>query len=515
MDNPKKVLIFIVSYNAEKFIENVLDRIPASIWGGDTYQTEVLIIDDSSKDRTFEKSEQYRVSRSKGKLTVLYNPNNQGYGGNQKIGLHYAVREGFDAVVLLHGDGQYPPEMIGDMIAPILSGDSDLVLGSRMLNKRDALKGKMPLYKWLGNQLTTQLQNLLLGSHLSEFHTGFRAYRVAALASLPFHYNADYFDFDTDIIIQFLQTGKKIREIPIPTHYGEEICRVNGIKYCALVVLSSLTARAQHWGIWYHPKFDFKKNNEHYQPKFGYPSSHQFGLERVRPGEIVADLGCGPGYLSVALTLLGAKTIAIDRTLNADAVKNSFRAIEADLEDFDFNFGETGVDSILILDVLEHLRSPEVFLTRLRERLSRQNPRIVITTGNVAFGITRFVLLFGQFNYGKRGILDMDHCRLFTFGSLRRLLEMHGFQVLEETGIPAPFPLIFGNGWAGRLLLSLNRIAIRVFRSLFSYQIGMVARIRPTPDHLLEEAFRGREEQKNLLAPNVSPAPKGSGDQDL
>ena len=175
----------MVCYNAEHTIEPVLDRIPQSVWENEKYQTEVLIIDDQSPDKTFEKAHQYSTLHPNRRITVLYNPQNQGYGGNQKIGYCYAIKNNFDAVVLLHGDGQYAPEYLEQMILPILNNDADVVFGSRMLNRLDALKGKMPLYKWFGNQILTFIQNKILKSNLSEFHSGYRAYSIKTLSDIP------------------------------------------------------------------------------------------------------------------------------------------------------------------------------------------------------------------------------------------------------------------------------------------------------------------------------------------
>src|SRR5260370_292345 len=151
----KKVLILIVCFNAEHFITSVLNRIPGAMWSNDHFDLEVLVIDDESTDGTFEKAARYATENCDRKITVLFNPRNQGYGGNQKIGYHYAIQNKFDVVVLLHGDGQYAPELLGQMTDPILNGRADVVLGSRMLQKQLALKGGMPLYKWVGNQILT------------------------------------------------------------------------------------------------------------------------------------------------------------------------------------------------------------------------------------------------------------------------------------------------------------------------------------------------------------------------
>ena len=174
------------------------------------------------------------------KITVLRTPENQGYGGNQKLGYRYAIDNGFDFVALLHGDGQYAPERLPDLLAPLIAGEADAVFGSRMIDKRAARAGGMPLYKWLGNQILTSFQNRMLGTRLSEFHSGYRLYSTGALAQIPFEKNTNDFHFDTEIIIQFVLKKLRIVELPIPTYYGDEICHVNGLKYAWDVCLTML-----------------------------------------------------------------------------------------------------------------------------------------------------------------------------------------------------------------------------------------------------------------------------------
>src|SRR3984957_12144755 len=159
----KRVLIFIVAYNAEKTIESVLDRIPAELR---TRQVEVLIIDDSSKDATFQTGLKREDQTSDFKITILRTPLNQGYGGNQKLGYRYAIDNGFDYVALAHGDGPDAPEKFPALLAPLLRGEAGAVFGSRMLEKGGALRGGMPLYKYAGNKVLTRFQNRMLGSNL-------------------------------------------------------------------------------------------------------------------------------------------------------------------------------------------------------------------------------------------------------------------------------------------------------------------------------------------------------------
>ena len=140
--NSKKprLLVFIVAYNAEKTIQWVLNRIPYEL--ADDFELEILVIDDQSSDHTFQESQLFaRANKQRLNITVLFNENNQGYGGNQKIGYHYAIKKGFDYVVLVHGDGQYAPEEISKLAKPLLKDRADAVFGSRMMEPRAALKG--------------------------------------------------------------------------------------------------------------------------------------------------------------------------------------------------------------------------------------------------------------------------------------------------------------------------------------------------------------------------------------
>jgi glycosyltransferase involved in cell wall biosynthesis len=493
--NKKRVLIFVVSFKAEEYISTVLSRIPETTRNNPFFEAEVLVIDDESGDRTFQQAQDFATHAENLKVTVLYNPKNQGYGGNQKIGYHYAIKMGFDAVILLHGDGQYPPEKIDQMVLPLLNDQADVVFGSRMINKRAALQGGMPFYKWVGNQILTGLQNRILGAHLAEFHTGYRAYRVDALQSIPFEMDSNYFDFDTDIIIQLLDTHKRILEIPIPTFYGSETSRVNGFRYGALIVKTSIFSRLMHLGIFYNPKFDYIQENAQYVSKLGFDSSHQFAIDRIKANSTILDLGGGLGFIGTQLIKKQIQAISVNQYITPDIQRYSTQTIKADPDLFDFDSSPEQIDTILMLDIIEHLREPEELLKKIRRRYSGKGPQIILTTGNIAFLPIRLALLFGQFNYGRHGILDLNHTRLFTFYSLRRTLIQAGYEILEERGIPAPFYLALGKTPLADFLMGINRLLSKISRNLFSYQIAVVARPTPILEVLLDRAVRSGQEK--------------------
>ena len=229
MSPQKRIGVLVVAYNAESTLRGVLKRIPAPIW--DKIE-QVFVFDDASQDRTHEVGHQAREEEPFGsKLHVFRNPVNLMYGGNQRKGYQYAIEQGLDIVVLLHGDGQYAPEVMQDLLTPLERDEADMVMGSRMMVKGAALKGNMPLYKYVGNKVLTFMENRLIGTRLSEFHSGYRAYSVHALKDIPLDSMTHNWHFDTQIILQFLKHGYRIKEVPIPTYYGDEICYVNGIPY--------------------------------------------------------------------------------------------------------------------------------------------------------------------------------------------------------------------------------------------------------------------------------------------
>jgi len=239
----KRVGIFIMAYEAVHTLITAYERIPADL---KREAAEIYIIDDASEDNTYWAGMGYKLLHNIPNLHVYRNPSNLGYGGNQKKGLRHAIEKGYDIVVVLHGDVQYAPEHIPDLIQPILEEQADMTFGSRMTGH--PLQGGMPLYKFLGNKVLTAIENLALGLNLSEYHSGFRAYSCEALKQVPYERCTDDFHFDTEILIQFKDKRLRIAEIPIPTHYGPESHQVGfgtSVRY-GLGILGSLLEYRLH-----------------------------------------------------------------------------------------------------------------------------------------------------------------------------------------------------------------------------------------------------------------------------
>jgi glycosyltransferase involved in cell wall biosynthesis len=503
-DRKPRLLVFVIAYYAESTLTAVLERIPASIFRD--YDCEVLVVDDASGDRTNEIGQAYRKAHPEIAMTVLRNEYNQGYGGNQKVGYAFATREGFAFVAMIHGDGQYAPEELPTLVAPLREGRADAVFGSRMMTRFGAIKGGMPLYKFLGNRILTRTQNLLLGTNLTEFHSGYRVYSVAALQKIPYRLNSNLFHFDTEIIIQLLNAGQRIVELPIPTYYGDEICRVNGMKYAKDVVLATLRNVAHRAGLLYHRRFEplSEQDNAHYDLKLGYASSHQFALDAIPPGASVIDIGAGPGGIARELVKKRCRVAVVDQFVPTHGLHSDVVVFTQDLDEAP-SFDVRGYDYLLLLDVIEHLKQPEKFLDRLRAQFDYSPRTVILTTPNIAFGIQRAMLLVGQFNYGKAGILDRTHTRLFTFRSLRQMLVDAGFRIKEIRGVPAPFPKVLGDGFLGRTATAINQLLIRASRSLFSYQIFVIAEATPDVDFILEDARRRSEADRGAADDDNTP----------
>ena len=487
----KKLLVLIVAYNHEKFIKSVLDRIDDNLFK--TYEVEVLINDDSSTDNTLNITKDYIKNNTdkKIKYTVLSNPVNQGYGGNQKIGFLYAIKNNFDFVALVHGDGQYAPEYLETLIKPLNDENTDAVFGSRMINKNGAIKGGMPFYKYIGNKILTFYQNKLFNKNFTEFHSGYRIYKVQSLKKIPYELNNNDHSFDNEIIIQLLIANLNIKELPIPTYYGDEISYVNGLRYAFQVFIANAKAKVQKYGIFYDRKYNFKSENyDNYKLKEKFDSPHKRAIDRIKEGSYVLDIGCHSTKLAKILNdTKNCKITAIDKSEkleNSSFIEKYFSFdLDNGLPDLDYN----KFDYILLLDVIEHLKNPEEFMTRLKQKTEKnQNLKIITSTGNVGFLIIRLMLLFGSFNYGHKGILDKTHTRLFTFSSFRNLMVQTGFNIKRISGVPAPIPFVIGNNILSKFLLNINKFFILISKEIFAYQIYLEIKPQISINLLLDQA---------------------------
>lgn len=238
MIHGKKIVVVMPAYNAEKTLRQTWNELPHDV------VDEVILVDDASRDSTVQ------MARELGVKTFVHGQN-MGYGANQKTCYREALIYGADVVVMIHPDYQYSPRLTTAMASMIVSGHYDVVLGSRILGGT-ALKGGMPIYKYVANRFLTLVENLALGVKLSEYHTGYRAYSRQALESLPLEKNSDDFIFDNEILAQAVYFGFRIGEISCPTRYFDDASSINfprSVKYGIGVLGTSLKFLLQKAGI--------------------------------------------------------------------------------------------------------------------------------------------------------------------------------------------------------------------------------------------------------------------------
>ena len=249
MINGKRIAVVLPAYNAEKTLEATVRELPDIV-------DDRILVDDHSSDATAALARRLR-------LIVHVHQQNRGYGGNQKTCYHVALSRGADVVVMLHPDYQYNPLLVTPIATMIAYGVYDVALGSRILGG-GALRGGMPRYKYIANRCLTLFQNVLMGTKLSEYHTGFRAFSHELLNALPLEANSDDFVFDNQILAQAAMLGARIGEISCPTRYFEEASSINFRRssvYGLGVLRTSLLFRLTKWGVYRSALFDFHPNH--------------------------------------------------------------------------------------------------------------------------------------------------------------------------------------------------------------------------------------------------------------
>ncbi len=242
---PGKVIVVMPAWNAARTLEETYGAIPAD------WVDEVILVDDKSSDDTVDVARRLP-------LHVIWHPHNVGYGGNQKTCYLEALQRGADAVVMLHPDGQYEATLIPRLVEPILRGDADLVLGSRLAEPGAAIAGGMPRWKYVVNRVLTTIENRFMGTDLTEAHTGYRAYPRELLLNVPFLRNALDFSFDSEMLLQTVHFGYRIREVPARSRYFDDASSVGvgaGTIYGLKTLLACARLSLHRAGIWRSRKF--------------------------------------------------------------------------------------------------------------------------------------------------------------------------------------------------------------------------------------------------------------------
>jgi glycosyltransferase involved in cell wall biosynthesis len=472
-----RICILVVSFNTTKLLLKTLDRIPKDVLD---QVEEVAVFDDCSKDLTYDQALACQHRQGIDKIRGFRNPYNRGYGGTQKRGYQYALRRGFDVVVLLHGDGRYAPEHVGELLYSVIAGDVDMAVGSRMRPGCQALQDGMPPYKYLANRILTYWQNRITGLRLTDFHSGYRAYRCDALRKLPIVRNTDSWHFDTQVLLQMHAHGFRIQETSIPTFHGAETSPLNTIRYAFHSLWECLKFRITRWRLWRSELYDTTPTE--YEMHDHRWSSHQKILGLLRSGSTrlrILDVGVATGYLDRELRASGHLVTGIEQRPEAAARARPFcdELLVGDVQALDLSAYDREFDRVVLADVLEHLQDPAAVMEKLTQTL-KTGGRIIASVPNVANIYVRLNLLFGRFRYDLRGILDVSHMRFFTLRSFRELIDAAGLEILSLHVTPIPLHLSFPQKterrWFRFVYWALYQ-ATRVFKRLLAYQFILEA----------------------------------------
>jgi 2-polyprenyl-3-methyl-5-hydroxy-6-metoxy-1,4-benzoquinol methylase len=381
-------------------------------------------------------------------------------GALRKAAFRYFIDRGFDVLAILRADGRHPPELLANLYRPVVADQADAVFGSPNGNHGGPLN---------------ELEKMMFGLHLSNFHCGYRAYSLAALRAIQWERLSDGETFDLELVLKLRHQNFRIRELPIPGDCGSRTPFLRTLRQSIATVYRYRQTRRS---LKRYPEFE--EYFVHYPVKESKRSSHAYAESLVGTGHDVLDIGCGEGILAAALSKNGNRVTGADilpRAANESVLEQYF---SVDLNEGIAPMVEAlhgkNFDRVLLLDVVEHLVRPEPLLRQIR-RVLKPDGRLILSVPNIANLTIRMSLLFGRFDYTERGILDKTHVRFFTRKTIRRMLRENGYDIVEERETVMPVELFFGLPAVNPLMRFANEVLgglTRVMPGVFGYQIMMV-----------------------------------------
>ena len=450
-------------------IRKTLSRIPAEL--SDWFEEVVIMLDRPSGGSLSSSS----VLRGETRFELRFHrpPRDSGFGAVRKAAFEYALRKGFDQVIVMRGDATHPPEKLPELIQLALADPARFVLATDLGEHRSSSSRR------LSHRVSTFIQNRILGLRLHDYRTSFRLYPSEALARIPFQLDADDALFDTEIILQLRALGIPIHEVPLVDGDG------GNHDDNASDVLHDLLACGTAIGYRLH-QIHFTRDGRylvdhdiHYTLKRSGTGSHVQIVSAIAEGSTVLDLGCSNGLLARPLLEKNVRVTGVDagpgERLSKELADYHQRDLELPLE---LPY-ERVFDYVVCADVIEHLQNRAQLLRGARRYL-KPDGKLIISTPNIALWFYRLSLLMGRFEYGPRGILDETHVHLYTGSTFRREIERAGFTVIRQRVTSLPFEVVFESTGRSRLVRALDvayhQIA-RLWPSMFAYQYILEAQI--------------------------------------
>jgi SAM-dependent methyltransferase len=423
----------------------------------------------SGSDRPASRSAKPEATPSDDLPRVIRLARGRGDGDLQKAACRLAIESDLDILVVLRGRGPYAPGLVESLVAPLDGEGFDAVIGVRAPST-SSIGGTTPLGGRVGSRILAQLDRKL-GTRLRDLHSGWRAYRVQALCSIPFEGNAGDSHFDLQVVLQLIGAGKRIAEVPLPAVREEELRPADALRRARDTSLDALRVRLSAKG---YLSGHLGRVGEEYGLKHAENSSHSIvlrWLEGMPPGRVL-DLGCSSGLLDERIRALGHNVTGLDMFALPGVTERVDRFLEANLDRGlpPILREEAPFDLVVAADVLEHVRDPESVLKQVRSVLV-PGGTLIASVPNFGHWYPRGRTAVGLFDYDQRGILDRGHVRFFTRRSLLDLVRRSGFAVtrLEASGLPLEIlSASKGLGWRGVGLA--DRVAVGTWPTLFGYQ---------------------------------------------
>lgn len=454
-------------------IQKTLSRIPAEL--SDWFE-EVVIMLDSPSGSSFSAATALQ-NESRFELRFHRPPRDSGFGAVRKAAFEYALRKGFDQVIVMRGDATHPPEQLPELIQLVLADPARFVLATARGRRSEAS---------LFHRASTFIQNRILGLRLHDYRTSFRLYPSEALARIPFQLDSDGPLFDTEIILQLRALGIPIHEAPFlegkdEGDRAESSDRKGTAGESSQDLLSCMAAigyrlhqihltRDGRYLIDYDIHYTLKRSNT---------GSHVQIVSAIAEGSAVLDLGCSNGLLARPLLEKNVRVTGVDAGPGERLSKELADYYQRDLDlPLELPY-ERVFDYVVCADVIEHLQNRAQLLRGARRYL-KPDGRLIISTPNIALWFYRLSLLVGRFEYGPRGVLDETHVHLYTGSTFRREIERAGFTVIRQRVTSLPFEIVFESTGRSRLIRSLEaayHLMARLWPSMFAYQHILEAQI--------------------------------------
>lgn len=485
-----RIGLFLCDCNDDDVLRETLSRIPIE---AARYFVEVVVMTDRASDDVHDRMKQAQQDFRDALPVALrfHRPpretgSNAGFGAIRKAAFEYALRKGFDHVIVMRGDGAHAPENLSELVTLALEEPARFILASHPADGRSTLIWRR------GPGLSGFILNRILGLRLANYGTNFRLYPCDALARIPFQLAADGPLFDIEIMLQLRALGIPIQEASLTTAGG--VTKIRDKRRSGLLALKAAIEYRLHQ---LHVTRDGRylvDHDIHYTLKRSRSGSHAQIISAITEGSTVLDLGCSNGLLARPLLEKNVRVTGVDEGPGEKISSELAEYLQRDL-DLPLELPYRRIfDYVVCADVIEHLNHRGQLLRSARRYL-KPDGRLIISTPNIALWFYRLSLLVGRFEYGPRGVLDETHVHLYTGATFRREVERAGFTVLQQRVTALPFEVVFESTGRSRLVRAIEsgyHWLARLWPSMFAYQYILEAEITTLDEESTEAAQTGR-----------------------